>query len=133
MTWFQTVLLDLQTYTQLMNMKNQVCFSILNTLSYRSLYTALLPVLQRSEFCYYRFRKHMKVITACGYFSIYSLSCSYICKMSLSLRSGHLMCTYKSFVPKTLEIIFFSDYQAHKLLLQMLPMTFWTLFLILCI
>ena len=23
-----------------------------------------------------------------------SLSCSYICKMSLSLRSGHLMCTY---------------------------------------
>ena len=30
-----------------MNKKNQVCFSILNILSYRSLYTALLPVLQK--------------------------------------------------------------------------------------
>ena len=40
-----------------MNRKNQVCFSILNMLSYRSLYTALLPVLQRSKFCYYRFSK----------------------------------------------------------------------------
>ena len=29
-----------------------------------------------------------------------SLSCWYICKMSLSLRSGHLMCTNKSLVPK---------------------------------
>ena len=30
------------------------------------------------------------------------------------------MCTYKSLVPKTLEIIFISDYQAHGLVLQML-------------
>ena len=34
---------------------------------------------------------------------------------------------------KTLEIIFISDYQAHGLLLQMLSMTFWTHYLILCI
>ena len=45
-------------------------------------------------------------------FHFLSLSWSYICKMSLSLRSGHLMCTYKSLVPKTLEIEFISDYQA---------------------
>ena len=57
MTWFQTVILDLQTYTQLMNRKNQVCFSILNILSYRSLYTALLPVLQRNKVCYNRLSK----------------------------------------------------------------------------
>ena len=36
------------------------------------------------------------------------------------------MCTYQSLVPKTLEIIFISWYQAHGLLLQMLSMTFWT-------
>ena len=54
--------------------------------------------------------------------------------MSLSLRSGHLMCTYKSFVRKHyIEIIFISDYQAHGLLLQMLSMTFWAHFLIMCI
>ena len=42
------------------------------------------------------------------------------------------MCTYV-FGAKTLEIIFISDYQAHGLVLQMLSMTFWTHFLILCI
>ena len=36
------------------------------------------------------------------------------------------MCTYQSLVPKTLEIIFISDYQVHGLVLQMLSMTFWT-------
>ena len=37
------------------------------------------------------------------------------------------------FGAKTLGIIFISDYQAHGLVLQMLSMTFWTHFLILCI
>ena len=43
------------------------------------------------------------------------------------------MCTCKSLVivAETLEIIFISDYQAHRLLLQMLSMNFLTHFLIL--
>ena len=43
------------------------------------------------------------------------------------------MCTSKSLGAKTLEIIFISDYQAHGLVLQMLSMTFWAHYLILCI
>ena len=77
-----------------MNRKNRVCFSILNILSYRSYYTALLPVLQRSKFCYYRLSKTLESDCSLWIFYIFLVCRSHICKMALSLRSGHLMCTY---------------------------------------
>ena len=51
----------------------------------------------------------------------------------IKLKVRTLNVCLKVFGAKTLEIIFISDYQAHGMVLQMLSMTFWTHFLILCI
>ena len=78
----------------------------------------------------------MKTNAVCGFFTFsYHVLVIYLQIVTKLLRSGYLLCTYKYLVigAKTQEIIFISNYQAHGLLLQMLPMNFLTHFLILCI
>ena len=107
-----------------MKRKNKVCFSILNILSYRSENTALLPVLSRSKFCYFHLSKAHEDNFSVLIFYIFLVCLAHTLQAVIRfLRSGHLMCTYKSLAPK-LEIIFIFDYQAHGLLLQMLSKTF---------
>ena len=75
----------------------------------------------------------MKAITACGYFSfsksVLLIYLQDVIKFKIRTLNVYLLV----FGAKTLEIIFISDYQAHGLVLQMLSITFWTHFLILCI
>ena len=75
----------------------------------------------------------MKAITACGYFSFSKSVLLIHLQDVIKFKIRTLYVYLLVFGAKTLEIIFISDYQAHGLVLQMLSITFWTHFLILCI